>query len=352
MSEVRVEATNLDRGGKENRVHLIRSDYEGAPSTLCKGCGHDAITASIVTACYEANMDPLNMIKLSGIGCSSKTTNYFLNSSFGFNGIHGRMAAMATGVGLANRKLMPIGVSGDGDTASIGIGNFSHMIRRGLRMVYVVENNGVYGLTKGQFSATADRGSRLRKGGANPMEAIDLPSLAILMGATFVARSFSGDRKQLAPLIEAALNHRGTAVLDVLSPCVTFNDHEGSTKSLKNIRAKRDSLNEVDFIPDFDQINVEYEPGKDLRVRLHNAGMITLHKVKDHDPQNRMAALGLLEQARAEGKFLTGLIYINEDEPDLAEVENLSEAPLADLREGELRPDKASLDSINARFAI
>ncbi|MEE8436646.1 MAG: 2-oxoacid:ferredoxin oxidoreductase subunit beta [bacterium] len=336
----------------ENLLHLIKKDYEGADSTLCKGCGHDAITASIITACFEANIDPKRVIKLSGIGCSAKTTNYFMNQSFGFNGIHGRMAAMATGTSLANHHLIPIGVSGDGDTASIGLGNFSHMIRRNLRICYLVENNGVYGLTKGQFSATADRGTRLRKGAPNPWEAIDIPTLAIQMGATFVARSFSGDRKQLAPLIEAALNHKGTAILDVLSPCVTFNDHEGSTKSLKNIRANRDSLHDVDFIPVFEEVMADYKEGSEIRVRMHEAGMITLHKLKDHDPHQRHRALELLEEAREHGKFLTGLIYIDEEAPNLAEIENLPDKPLAYLTEEEMRPSQGELDKLNASFML
>ena len=335
-----------------NAIHLIKKNYEGANSTLCKGCGHDAITASIITAAFEANLDPKRVIKLSGIGCSAKTTNYFLNQAFGFNGIHGRMAAMATGAGLANHTLIPIGVSGDGDTASIGLGNFAHMIRRNLRITYIVENNGVYGLTKGQFSATADRGSRQKRGATNPYDAIDIPSLAIHMGATFVARSFSGDRKQLAPLIEAALNHKGTAVLDVLSPCVTFNDHEGSTKSLKNIRANRDVLHDIDFIPDFDQVQADYSEGEEIHVRMHEAGMITLHKIKDHDPRDRLAAMRILDQARADNKFVTGLLYIDEDEPDLAEVEQLGEVPLSYLGEDELRPSKEALDAINASLTV
>jgi 2-oxoglutarate ferredoxin oxidoreductase subunit beta len=335
-----------------NRVHLSRKDYEGSESTLCRGCGHDAITASIITACYEASIDPRRVIKLSGIGCSAKTTNYFMNQSFGFNGIHGRMAAMATGAGMANHTLIPIGVSGDGDTASIGLGNFSHMIRRNLRMCYLVENNGVYGLTKGQFSATADRGTRLRKGAANALEAVDIPSLAILMGATFVARSFSGDRKQLAPLIEAALNHKGTAVLDVLSPCVTFNDHEGSTKSLKNIRANRDALHEIDFIPDYEEVRANYKEGEEIRVRMHEAGMVTLHKLKDHDPRHRSHAMHLLEEARAAGKFLTGLIYIDEDAPDFAEIQELTETPLSQLGQEELRPSPEALERLNASLML
>jgi len=330
-----------------NFLNLTRADYEGAPSTLCKGCGHDAITASIITACHEASVDPRRVIKMSGIGCSSKTTNYFMNSSFGFNGIHGRMAAMATGANLANHTLIPIGVSGDGDTASIGLGNFIHMVRRNLRIVYMVENNGVYGLTKGQFSATADHGSQAKRGAINPWEAIDLPALAIEMGATFVARSFSGDRKQLAPLIEAALNHHGTAVLDILSPCVSFNDHEGSTKSLKNIRNSRDPLNEVDFIPDFNPIHTEYEEGTDIQVRLHDGGTIKLHKLKDHDPTDRLQALTLLETARTRGAFVTGLLYINEDQPSLTEVEGLGKTPLSQLTESELRPTMEDLETLN-----
>ena len=333
-----------------NHLNLDRSAYEGAASTLCKGCGHDAITASIITACFEAGVDPRKVIKMSGIGCSSKTTNYFMNSSFGFNGIHGRMAAMATGAAMANHTLVPIGVSGDGDTASIGLGNFVHMLRRNLRVVYIVENNGVYGLTKGQFSATADQGTQAKRGMINPWDAIDLPALSVEMGATFVARSFSGDRKQLAPLIEAALNHHGTAVLDVLSPCVTFNDHEGSTKSLKNIRNNRDPLNEVDFIPDFNQIHADYPAGSDLKVNMHDGGMITLHKIKDHDPTDRLKALTLLEQARSQGKFVTGLIYIDEDRPSFSEVEKLGKTPLSMLTEAELRPSQADLDEINTEF--
>lgn len=331
-----------------NRLNLSKKDYAGAASTMCKGCGHDAITASIIQACYETAIDPQRVVKLSGIGCSSKTTNYFLNQAFGINGIHGRMAAMATGSGLANRTLLPIGVSGDGDTASIGLGNFMHMMRRNLRITYIVENNGVYGLTKGQFSATADQGTKAKKGWENPWEAIDLATLGILMGATFVARSFSGDRKQLAPLLKAAMKHHGTAVLDVLSPCVTFNDHEGSTKSLKYIREHREALNEVGFIPDFQPIEAEYDEGSDFRLRMHDGGVVTLHKLKDHDPTDRMEAMRLLEQARNEMKFLTGLIYIDEDKPNFAEQENLTETPLAFLNDEQLRPSSEALDEINA----
>lgn len=335
-----------------NRLNLTKKDYEGAPSTLCRGCGHDAITASIIQACYDNAVDPRTVIKLSGIGCSAKTTNYFMNSAFGFNGIHGRMAAMATGAGLANATLLPIGVSGDGDTGSIGLGNFAHMIRRRLKICYIVENNGVYGLTKGQFSATADQGSKLKKGGANPFEAIDIPQFALMMGATFVARSFSGDRKQLAPLLQAALRHKGTAVIDVLSPCVTFNDHEGSTKSLRAIRENRDALNELDFTPPFESVQIDHPEGTDMRVSMNEGGWITLHKLKDHDPTDRLSAAMLLEKAKHQNKFITGLIYINEKEPDLAEIEKLTETPLAYLTEKELRPSAKDLDEINAGLMI
>ena len=275
-----------------------------------------------------------------------------MNQSFGFNSIHGRMAALATGTGLANHNLLSIGVSGDGDTASIGLGNFAHMVRRNLHMCYIVENNGVYGLTKGQFSATADKGSKLRKGSPNTIDAIDIVEFSIMMGATFVARSFSGDRKQLTPLIKAALAHRGTAVLDVLSPCVTFNNHEGSTKSLQYIRGNREPLNELDFILEQEPVEVEYDEGSDLRVRMHEAGTIVLHKLKDHDPRDRARSIGLLEEAKHQNRFLTGLLYIDEEQPDLAESENLTDTPLSYLTEAELRPSAKDLDEINASLML
>jgi 2-oxoglutarate ferredoxin oxidoreductase subunit beta len=346
------ETATTPAAAQVNRLKLTKKEYEGAASTLCRGCGHDAITASIIQACYDTDVDPRQVIKLSGIGCSAKTTNYFMNSAFGFNGTHGRMAAMATGAGLANHKLLPIGVSGDGDTASIGLGNFAHMVRRKLRICYIVENNGVYGLTKGQFSATADQGTKLKKGGANPFDAIDIPELALMLGATFVARSFSGDRKQLAPLLEAAFKHKGTAVIDVLSPCVTFNDHEGSTKSLKSIRDNRDPLNEIDFIPSYEPVEIDHPPGTDMRVSMHNGGWVTLHKLKDHDPRDKLAAMNLLAQSGRESKFVTGLIYINEADADLAEIENLGDTPLAYLTESQLRPTQKDLEEINAGLMI
>jgi 2-oxoglutarate ferredoxin oxidoreductase subunit beta len=352
MTEATRTAAAAPAQPERNRLNLTKKDYDGAPSTLCRGCGHDAITACIMAACYEANIDPAKVVKMSGIGCSAKTPTYFMSQSFGFNGLHGRMAAMATGVGMANRNMLIIGPTGDGDTASIGLGHFAHMMRRQLRIAYIVENNGVYGLTKGQFSATADIGSKLKKGLANVFTAVDIPSLAIMMGATYVGRSFSGDRKQLTPLIKGALNHRGTAILDVLSPCVTFNDHDGSTKSLKNIRANRDVLHDIDFIPDFGPVETDYPEGTEIHVRMHEAGMITLHKIKDHDPRDRMAAMRLLESTRAENKFATGLIYINEDAPDFAEVEQLPELPLAFMGEEELRPSREALGGINASLML
>ncbi len=339
-------------GLERNALGLTRRDYEGSMSTLCAGCGHDSVTAAIVDAFWALDTPPHRVAKLSGIGCSAKTPTYFMSSAHGFNAVHGRMPSIATGVACADQGLVCIGISGDGDSLSIGIGQLCHAIRRNVNMLYVLENNGVYGLTKGQFSATADRGTKLRKGGANPWDAVDIPSLAIQMGATFVARSFSGDRKQLAPLIEAALNHKGTAVLDVLSPCVTFNDHEGSTKSLKNIRANRDALHDIDFIPDFDDVDADYEEGEEIRVRMHEAGMITLHKIKDHDPRDRRAALDLLEAARSEGKFATGLLYIDEHRPDFATVERLPEKPLSWMGEEELRPGPDALEAINAQLML
>jgi 2-oxoglutarate ferredoxin oxidoreductase subunit beta len=336
---------------ERNRINLTKKDYEGPPSTLCRGCGHDAITASIMAACYEANIDPTKVVKMSGIGCSAKTPTYFMSQAFGFNGLHGRMAAMATGVGMANRNMLIIGPTGDGDTASIGLGHFAHMMRRHLRMTYIVENNGVYGLTKGQFSATADIGSKLKKGPANVFTAVDIPSLAIMMGATFVGRSFSGDRKQLTPLIKAAMNHKGTAILDVLSPCVTFNDHDGSTKSLKYIRSHRDPVNEIDFIEEAVPNTEHHKEGTDIEIEMHG-GTITLHKIKDHDPMDRMAALQRLEAAQREHKFLTGLLYINEDVQDLAEIENLCETPLAYLDLKDIRPPKDALEKINAGLML
>jgi 2-oxoglutarate ferredoxin oxidoreductase subunit beta len=336
---------------KANRISLTEKDYQGAESTMCRGCGHDAISASIMRAFFESSVDPRKVIKMSGIGCSSKTPAYFLGQSFGFNAIHGRMSAVATGANIANHSLIPIGVSGDGDTAAIGLGNFCHMMRRNVNITYIVENNGVYGLTKGQFSATAEKGSVMKGGKVNEMPAIDLAELAITLGATYVARSFSGDRKQLSPLIRGALAHKGSAILDVISPCVTFNNHEGSTKSLKYVKGHLDPIHDVDFIPTYENIEVDYKEGTDHAVKLHDGSRIILHKLgKDYDPSNKMDAVTAIHAAVAEGKFLTGLIYCDPTRPDFAEELELCETPLAELGQDVLQPSPELLDEINAEL--
>jgi 2-oxoglutarate ferredoxin oxidoreductase subunit beta len=336
---------------KANRVDLTEKDYRGAESTMCRGCGHDAISASIMRAFFESSVDPRKVIKMSGIGCSSKTPAYFLNQAFGFNGVHGRMSALATGANVANRTLIPLGISGDGDTSAIGLGNFCHMMRRNGKIIYIIENNGVYGLTKGQFSATAEQGTLMKGGKVNEIPAIDLCELAITMGATYVARSFSGDRKQLAPLIQGAVAHKGCAILDVLSPCVTFNNHEGSTKSLKHIKQNLDPLHDIDFIPPFENIEVDYAEGTDQLVTLHDSSRITLHKLsRDYDPTNRMGAIMAIHAAVAEGKFLTGLIHYDPDRSEFAEELNLGETPLAELGQDVLQPPAEFLDQVNAQL--
>jgi len=336
---------------KTNRVNLTEKDYEGAPSTMCRGCGHDAISASVMRAFYDSSVDPRKVVKLSGIGCSSKTPAYFLSQSFGFNAVHGRMSAVATGANLANHTLIPIGVSGDGDTAAIGLGNFCHMMRRNVNITYIVENNGVYGLTKGQFSATADKGSVMKGGKINDMPALDIAELAIVLGATYVARSFSGDRKQLAPLIEGALAHKGSAILDVISPCVTFNNHEGSTKSLKYVKEHLDPIHDVDFIPSYENIEADYKPGTDHMVTMHDGSRILLHKLhEDYDPTNRMQAMQMIHASVAEGKFLTGLIYYDPNRPDFAAELGLGDKALAELGQDILQPPPEALDRINADF--
>ena len=338
-------------GEKVNRISLTEKDYQGAPTTMCRGCGHDAISASVIRAFFESSVDPRKVIKLSGIGCSSKTPAYFISQSFGFNAVHGRMSAVATGANLANHTLISIGVSGDGDTAAIGLGNFCHMMRRNVNITYIIENNGVYGLTKGQFSATADKGSVMKGGKVNDMPAIDLAELAIVMGATYVARSFSGDRKQLAPLIQGALAHKGSAILDVISPCVTFNNHEGSTKSLKYVKEHLDPIHDVDFIPPYENIEVDYEEGTDQDVELHDGSRIILHKLgRDYDPSNKMQAVAAIHAAVAEGRFLTGLIYYDPTRPEFIEDLNLCETPLAELGQDMLQPRAELLDQINAEF--
>ena len=338
-------------GEKVNRIHLTEKDYEGAPSTMCRGCGHDAISASVMRAFFESSVDPRKVIKLSGIGCSSKTPAYFLGQSFGFNAVHGRMSAVATGTNLANHSLMPIGVSGDGDTAAIGLGNFCHMMRRNVNITYIVENNGVYGLTKGQFSATADKGSVMKGGKINDIPALDICELGIILGATYVARSFSGDRKQLAPLIQGAMAHKGSAILDVISPCVTFNNHEGSTKSLKYAKEHVDPIHDIDFIPVFENIEVDYKEGTDQQVEMHDGSRIILHKLgKNYDPTSRMQALQTINASVAEGRFLTGLIYYDSSREEFVEELNLCDTPLAELGQETLQPPIEMLDRINAEF--
>ncbi len=332
---------------KTNRIGLEIVDYKGKPSTLCQGCGHDAISAHIIKACFELGVDQSQLTKLSGIGCSSKSPAYFLGRAHGFNSVHGRMPAVATGVALANSTLTLLGVSGDGDTASIGLGQFCHLMRRNVDMVYIVENNGVYGLTKGQISATADRGAKTKGGVVNDLPAIDLCGLAVELGATFVARSFSGDPKQMLPLIKAALAHKGTAIIDVLSPCVTFNEHEDSTKSRKWALEHQEALHTLGYVPSYDQIHVDYDPGTTREVMLHDGSSITLEKVgEDYDPTDRDAAVSLIQKARKEKRFLTGLLFIDTKEPDFAKQLQLPATPLAHQQDADVRPGKEVLDEI------
>jgi 2-oxoglutarate ferredoxin oxidoreductase subunit beta len=330
-----------------NRIGLTMNDYKGAPSTLCDGCGHDAITSQIVKAFYELGVQPHQVAKLSGIGCSSKTPAYFLSQSHGFNSVHGRMPSVATGAGIANTSLKLIGVSGDGDTASIGLGQFCHLVRRNLPMIYIVENNGVYGLTKGQFSATADVGSKLKSGVLNELTPIDVCGLAIELGCGFVGRSFAGDPKQLIQLLKAAASHEGTAVLDVISPCVTFNNHEGSTKSYKYAKEMETPLHELGFTPFFEQISVDYEPGTVQDVKMHDGSHLILKKLNhDYNPRDRMTAVQTIAKAAEEKQFLTGLLYIDEDKPDFVSMMKVVDEPLASLQQDRLRPSKEILDKI------
>ena len=343
-------ATVIERPGppkKTNRIALALLDYKGQPSTLCSGCGHDSISSQLTKAFYELGVHPHQVAKLSGIGCSSKTPAYFLGKSHGFNGVHGRMPSVATGTVLANRSLRAVGVSGDGDTASIGIGQFVHLMRRNLPMVYIVENNGVYGLTKGQFSATADRGSKLKTGVVNDLPAIDLCTMAVELGATYVARSFAGDPKQVLALLEGALSHKGTAVLDIISPCVTFNNHPGSTKSYTWGKENEDMLHEVGFVPYFEQIQVDYEEGSVMEVELHDGSRIVLKKLeRSYDPTDARRALDLLRGAMENQQFITGLIYVDPNRQNFLELLNLTDEPLAHLSQDKLRPPKEVLDEV------
>lgn len=325
--------------------------YEGSLSTLCAGCGHDSISAAIAQACFELNIEPHKVAKLSGIGCSSKTPAYFLNNSHGFNSVHGRMPSVATGANLANKDLIYLGVSGDGDTASIGMGQFVHVIRRNLRMVYIVMNNGCYGLTKGQDSATADAGSKNKSGHVNLFEAIDLASLAIELGATFVAQSFSGDKEQLVPLIKAAMAHRGFAFLNVISPCVTFNNNVGSTKSYDYVREHMEATATFDFVPLAKEIKTTYEEGATQDIVLHDGTTIRLRKIEaDWNPLDRFSAIKAMQKAKERGELLTGLLYLNPEHKNLHELLNTNDTPLNKLTEKELCPGSAVLREINESF--
>ena len=332
-----------------NALGLTRRDYEGTVSTLCAGCGHDSISAAIIQACWELAIQPHRVAKLSGIGCSSKTPDYFLGNSHGFNTTHGRMPSVLTGAALANRELIYLGVSGDGDSASIGFGQFAHAIRRGVNMTYIVENNGVYGLTKGQFSATSDKGSKSKRGVVNHDAAIDLVSIALQLGATFVARSFSGDKAQLVPLIKGAITHQGAAFLDVVSPCVAFNNHAGSTKSYDYVRAHNEAVNRLDFMPRRDPLTATYGPGEIIEVTQHDGSVLRLKKLAEgYDPGDRLAAMGHIAAHEARGEILTGLLYVRAGAEDLHEHLNTVEVPLNALGDAALCPGSAALASINA----
>lgn len=334
-----------------NRIGLQIQDYKGAPSTMCDGCGHDAISSQIIKACFELGIEPHKLAKLSGIGCSGKTPAYFLSAAFGFNSLHGRMPSIATGAFLANRSLSLLGVSGDGDSGNIGLGQFMHIVRRNVPMIYIIENNGVYGLTKGQFSATADLGSRLKHGEVNPFEPIDFCVLALELGCGFVARAFAGDPRQLVTILKAAFSHEGTAVIDILSPCVTWNNHEWSTKSYKAGRDNEVQLQELRFIPYYDQITADYEPGTSKEIQLHDGSTVILSKLpEDYNPADRECALAAIKKAKSENRYLTGLLLIDENKQRLANVLNLSETPLVDLPEAKLRPSRDDLDRIMERL--
>jgi 2-oxoglutarate ferredoxin oxidoreductase subunit beta len=334
-----------------NLVGMTRGEYRGLPSTLCAGCGHNSISNQIIAACYEMSLPPWKAIKLSGIGCSSKSPAYFLNRSHGFNGLHGRMPSLATGALVANRALRGIGVSGDGDTASIGIGQFIHMLRRNIPMVYIVENNGVYGLTKGQFSATADKGAVLKKGVENPFNPVDICIEALAANCGFVARSFAGDPRQVKELIKAALSYNGTAVLDIISPCVTFNNRDESTKSYNWGKQHEDPIHDMTLIPEREEILVEYEPGNATTVEMHDGSRLVLRKLeREYNPRDRMAALMLLEQARTSNEMVTGLLYLNDEQPILQDTAGLVETPIVALPPEALRPSRQSLERLQADF--
>ena len=337
--------------GKLNRIGLEPVIYKGSKTTLCAGCGHNSISERIIDAFFEMGVDPNAVVKLSGIGCSSKSPAYFLGTSHGFNAVHGRMPSVGTGAMLANKKLIAIGISGDGDTGAIGIGQFMHLMRRNVPMVYIIEDNGCYGLTKGQFSPTADLGSKLKTGVVNDLPPLDTCSLAIELGASFVARSFSGDPKQLKSILKAAISHKGTAMIDVLSPCVTFNDHEGSTKSYAYVKDHEEPLGDVSFVPFFDDINVEYDPGTTTAVTLHNGSKLLLTKIaEDYNPTDKLQAVRVLHETALRGEFATGILYVEPDKQDYLEMLGVVDEPLAFLPDSKTRPGKAALAEIMESF--
>jgi 2-oxoglutarate ferredoxin oxidoreductase subunit beta len=339
--------TRTTEAPKENRLGLKATDYSGGRSTLCAGCGHDAISNQIIRAFYEMGIEPERIAKFSGIGCSSKTPAYFISRSHGFNSVHGRMPSVATGAVLANRSLMSIGVSGDGDTASIGLGQFMHMIRRNVATIYIIENNGVYGLTKGQFSATADEGSKLKSGVVNDLHPMDLCGLAVLLGCGFVARGFAGDPKQMINILKAAIAHDGFCVIDVISPCVTFNNHEGSTKGYQYSKEHQELLQQIGFVPSFEQIEVEYEPGEVKEVTMHDGSTIFLKKLEeDYDASNPVEALRRLQEAQASGAFLTGLVHLDPAKKSFIELLNMTDQPLSSMTEAQTRPSREALEQI------
>ncbi|MDQ3280236.1 MAG: 2-oxoacid:ferredoxin oxidoreductase subunit beta [Acidobacteriota bacterium] len=332
---------------KENRLGLKPTDYHGGKSTLCAGCGHDAISNQIVRAFFEMGVKPERVAKFSGIGCSSKTPAYFLQRSHGFNSVHGRMPAVATGAMLANRNLVSIGVSGDGDTASIGLGQFMHFVRRNIPMLYIIENNGVYGLTKGQFSATADEGSKLKTGVINDLPPMDLCALAVELGCGFVARGFAGDPKQMVNILKAAIAHNGTSVIDVISPCVTFNNHEGSTKGYTYAKEHQELLHQLGFVPEYEQIEIDYEAGTVREVELHDGSRIVLRKLEeDYDPSDDVLAMQRLRRATRDGQMLTGIIHLRPEKKSFLDQLNMVDEPLATLPLERTRPGKEKLEKI------
>src|ERR1700756_3491889 len=343
--------TNATPGPKVNRIGLPVVEYRGGKSTLCAGCGHNAISERIIDAMYEMGVEPERVMKMSGIGCSSKSPAYFMSRSHSFNSVHGRMPSVSTGAILANHQNMMLGVSGDGDTASIGMGQFVHLMRRNIPMIYIIEDNGVYGLTKGQFSATADIGSKLKTGVINDLPAIDTCAMAIELGATFVGRSFSGDKKQLLAMLKAAIAHKGTVMLDVISPCVTFNDHEGSTKSYKFMQEHEEAISEVGFVPHFEDIAIDYDAGSTYDVEMHDGSHLRLRKLHDdYNPTDRVHAVRALMEAQQRGEVLTGVFYVDTQKPNFTQLLNLVDEPLATLPQERTRPSKQVLQEIMAKL--